>query len=320
MALSLCSTSVDNTGELACDKSRGVLKKFFIFNGAIAAADYGTQQDFFDKLVENSKLSKSDSDKIFVLSEVQEITDSSEANKEGTLNLGFKATLQEGRPAYKAKFFAGGDALKRLRTFNNQTVRILEYDANGVVWGTKSGTSFKGFQAKLFFAGNKIATGQNVEEGVVEVTVSILSVSEYFDNAYWMEIPSTANIEDVKPLIDAQLAYVSHTSNALNYSLKIAGSNLMEDYDVLADYGTLIATLDANFSASSGATTAVGTSLAITSVAYSGGYLVVTYDSTAYSAVTSGYYIKLTPPTPAQLDAADVVNLEILSVTHVKPA
>jgi len=317
MSLSLCSTSVDNTGEIACDKSRGILKKLFIFNGNIGSASYVDTTTFFNKLVTNSKLSKSDSDKIFVVNEAQEITDASEANKEGSLNLGFKTTLLEGRPAYKVKLFAGSDLLKRLRTFNNQTVRILEYDANGVVWGTKSGTNFKGFQAKLFFAGNKLATGQAVEEGIIEMTISILSTSEYFDNAYWMETPSTSNIEDVKPLIDAQLAYVSHASNVLSYSLKIAGANLMQDYDVLADYGTAIAAL--TFTAQSGATTAVGTSRAITSVAYSGGLLAVTYDSTAYAAITAGHYIKLIPPTPAVLDAADVVNLEILSVTHVKP-
>ena len=317
MALSLCSTSVANTGELACDKSRGILKKLFIFNGNIGSASYADTQTFFDKLVTNSKLSKSDADKIFVLSEVQELSDASEANKEGSLNLGFKATLQEGRPALKAKFFAGGDALKRLRTFNNQTIRVLEYDANGVVWGTKSGTNFKGFQAKLFFVGNKLATGQNIEEGVVEVTISYLSVSEYFDNAYWMETPSTSNIEDVKPLVDAQLAYVSNVSNVLKYSLKIPGSNLMEDYDVLTDYGTEIAALSASFSALSGSGTP-SVSLPITSMAMSASLLAVTYDSTAYTAATGN--IKLIPPTPAQLDAADVVNLEILSVTHTKPA
>ena len=181
MALSLCSTSVDNTGGITCDKSRGVLQKLFIFNGSIASADYATEQGLFDKLVENSKLSKDDANKVFVLNEAQELADASEANKEGSLNLGLKVTLQEGKPAYKVKFKAGADELKRLRTFNNQTIRVLEYDANGVVWGTKSGTSFKGFQANLFFTGNKIATGQNVEEGIVEVTVSILSVPEYFD-------------------------------------------------------------------------------------------------------------------------------------------
>jgi hypothetical protein len=203
MPLSLCSSSVSNTGELGCDKSRGVLKKLFIFNGAVASADYADEATFFAKLVANSKLSKSDSNKVFVLNEAQDVADASEANKEGTLGLGFKTTLIEGKPGYKVKIFAGGDLLKRLRTFNNQTVRVVEYDSNNIAWNTKSGTSAIGFQAKLFFTGNKIATGQNVEEGIVEFTVAILSTSEYFDNAYWTNLAGH-NVEDIKPLIDAQ--------------------------------------------------------------------------------------------------------------------
>lgn len=315
MALSLCSSSVANTGELACDKSRGVLKKLFIFNGSIGSSDYADEATLFAKLVANSKLTKSDGDKIFVINEAQDVADASEANKEGSLGLGFKTVLLEGKPGYKVKIFAGGDLLKRLRTFNNQTVRILEYDANNVVWGTKSGSSFQGFQAKLFFTGNKIATGQNVEEGVVEISISILSTSEYFDNAYWASMAGH-NVEDIKPLIDAQLAYVSKSSNVYKYSLKIADSNLVSDYDVLADYGTEIAGL--TFTAKSGSGTP-STALAITTVAYnvgSDGYLTVTYDSTAHTAATGN--IKLIPPTPATLDAADVTNLEILSVTHAK--
>lgn len=316
MAYSLCGTSVANTGQQECDKSRGVLKKLFIFSGSIGSASYADTQTFFDKLVTNSKLSKDATDKIFVINEAQDLADASEANKEGSLNLGFKATIQEGKPAYKVKLFAGSDLLKRLRTFNSQTVRILEYDANGVVWGTKSGTNFKGFQAKLFFTGNKIATGQNIEEGVVEVTVSILSTSEYFDNAYWMETPSTANIEDVKALLDVQLAYVSHVSNVLKYSMKINGSNLIGGYSIGATYGTEIAAL--TFTAKSGAGVPA-TALAITSVAYdaTNDLLAVTYDSTAYGTATGN--IQLIPPTPATLDAADVVDTELISVTHPKP-
>src|SRR5690349_7199970 len=134
MALSLCSSSVNNTGELACDKSRGIGKKFFIFNGSFDSSDYADEEAFFDALVANSKLSKSDSDKVFVLNEVQEISDASESDKEGSLGLGYKTILQEGRPAYRAKFFGGGDLLKRLRTFNNQTVRFIEFDSNNVAW------------------------------------------------------------------------------------------------------------------------------------------------------------------------------------------
>jgi len=314
MSLSLCTQSVDNTGELACDKSRGVLKKLLIFNGNIESADYVDQDAFLAKLVANSKLSKSDSDKVFVINEAQDLADSSEANKEGTLNLGFKTVLLEGKPAYKVKFFAGADLLKRLRTFNNQTIRIIEYDANGVFWGTKSGSNFKGFQAKLFFTGNKIATGQNVEEGVVEVTVAILSTSEYFDNDYWVE--SSGNVEDIVGLIDVKLIKISNVSNVYKIGMEIFGSNLIENYNIYDDYGTEIAAL--TFTAGTG--TNYGTPLTITSVAADANLkcLTVTFDNVEYTALAGGTVIKLTPPTPTVLDAADVTNIELLPVLLTK--
>ena len=314
MALSLCSTSVDNTGELACDKSRGVLKKIFICNGAIAEADYTDEAELFAKLVANSKLSKSDSNKLFVINEAQEIADASESNVEGTLGLGFKTTIREGKPAYTVKLFAGADLLKRLRTFNNQTVRIFEWDANGTIWGTKSGTDFKGFQAKLYFSGNKLATGQNVDEGVVTMTISILSTSEYFDNPYWAALDG--NIEDIVPLIDVPMAFVSNASNVHEISMKIADSNLIGDFNIYDDFMDAIDTL--TFTAKSGAGDPT-TALAITSVAKNATLktLTVTYDNTAYSSATGN--IKLIPPTPATLDAADVTGIEILPVTYAKP-
>jgi hypothetical protein len=316
MALSLCSTSVTNTGELACDKSKGVLQKLFLFNGSIAEADYTTAQELFDKLVANSKLSKSDANKIFVLNEVQDIARNSESNTEGTLGLGFKTIIREGRPAYTAKIFGGADLLSRLRTFNNQTVRILEYDANGVVWGTLSGTDFKGYQAKIFFSGGEIATGQNVEEGVIDVQVSILSVSEYKNNPVYVAIPDTANIEDVVPLVDVTMAFVSNSSNVHQISMKIAGANLIEDYNIYDDYMDAIDAL--TFTAQSG----VGTtpiSLPITSIVKNAtlSTLAVTYDNTAYGTAVSN--LKLIPPTPATLDAADVTGIELLPLTYAKP-
>jgi hypothetical protein len=313
-ALSLCGSSVQNTGELACDKSRGVGKKIFIFNGEIDAADYVSEDALFDQLVENSKLSKDDSDKVFVINEVQDIADSSESNVEGTLGLGFKQILREGKPVYTVKIFAGADLLKRLRTFNNQTVRILEWDANSTLWGTKSGTKFIGFQAKMFFTGNKLATGQNVEEGVVTFTLSILSTSEYIDNPYWAALEG--NIEDIKALIDVPMEYVSAASNVHQISMIIPGSNLIEGFNIYDDYMDQIDAL--TFTAKSGAGTPT-TSLAITSVVKNASLktLAVTYDNTAYGTATGN--IKLIPPTPADLDAADVTGIEILSVTYPKP-
>lgn len=316
MSYSLCGSSVANTGELACDKARGVLKKLFICNGSIAAADYADATTFFNKMVANSKLSKSDANKVFVLNEAQDLADSSNANKEGSLNLGFKTVLLEGKPGYKVKFFAGGDLLKRLRTFNNQTIRIFEYDANGTWWGTKSGTTYTGFQAKLFFTGNKIATGQNVEEGVVECDVSILSTSEYFDNPYWVE--TTGNVEDIKSLLDVTMSDDSHTTNVYKIGLNIIGSNLVAPYNIWPDYGDAIATLN-GFTAKTGA--GFATDLTITSVAADDALekLTVTFDSTAFTALPSGAQIKLIPPTPTVLDAGNVPDTEILPLIITKP-
>jgi hypothetical protein len=258
---SLCGTSVENTGQQLCDKSKGVLRKLFIFNGTIEAADYVDEDTFLDTLIGYSKLTKTDSNKVFVLPEAQDLALANEANKEGSLNLGFKATILEGRPAYKVKGFAGADLLKRLRKFNNQTIRVLEYDANGVFWGTKSGTAFKGYQARLFFDGGYIATGQNIEEGVTEFTISILSNSEYKDNSYWME--TSGNVEDITPLLDVNLTYISKSSNVYKIGMYIPGSNLIGEYNAYDEIGTAVAAL--TFTARTGAT--YGTSLAITSVA-----------------------------------------------------
>lgn len=315
MSLSLCGKSVANTGELACDKSRGILKKLLIFNGSIGASDYVDEDTFFAKLVANSKLSKDDANKIFVLNEVQDIADASDSNKEGSMGLGFKATLLEGKPGYKLKIFAGGDLLKRLRSYNNQTIRVLEYDANGVVWGTKTGTNYQGFQAKLFVTGNKIATGQNVEEGVVEISVSFLSTSEYFDNTYWMETGDN-NIEDMKALQDVVLSKISNSSNVYKIGMKINGSNLKEAYNIFDDYGAAIALR--TFTAGTG--TNYGSSLGITSVAVDNSLkcLTVTFDSTAYGNLSTGAKIKLTPPTPTTLDTNDIVGIELLSLILTK--
>ncbi len=310
MSYSLCGTSVDNTGEQACDKAKGVLSRLAIFNGLIAAADYVDQDTFFAKLVTNSKLSKSATNKFFPLPEIQEIARTSEANKEGTLNLGYKTVLLEGRPAYTVKFFGGADLLKRLKTFDNQTIRLIEYDANGVFWGTKTGTDFIGYQAKIFFKGGEMATGQNVEEGLIEATVSFLSAVEYFKNSYWME--STGNYSDITPLLDVNLTYISNATNVFKIGMTIPGSNAIGPYNIFDEHGAAIAAL--TFTAGSG--TNYGTSLPITSIAVDNTLkcLTVTFDSTAYTALSPGVKFRLNPPTPAVLDAADVTETELLSV------
>lgn len=316
----LCGSNVANTGEQECDKAKGILNggRIAIDMGTVEAADYATTSLFFNRLVAKSKLSKLDSQKLFVLPEIQDHVNAKEANKEGSLNGGFKITLQEGKPGYKIKFFGGQDLLKRLKTYDNQTVRIREFDANGVAWGTKKGTDSVGYRAKLFFTGGDAPTGQNVEEGVIECYVSILSAYEYYKNSTWVVIPADVNLTDMTALLDVQLYPISHVTNVWQIGMRINGSNLEGPYNIYDVAGAAIAAMDSDFSAGSGA--GYGTDLPITSVAVNAGLkcLTVTFDSTAYTAVTAATNFILNPPTPTELDAADVTETELLSVVLTK--
>lgn len=313
MAYSLCGSSVDNTGEQNCDKAKGVLSRIAIDNGIVAEADYASAALFHTRLVAKSKLGKKDNQKLFILPEIQDIVTNKQANQEGSLNQGFTTVLREGKPGYKIKFFGGADLLRRCKTFDNQTVRIREYDVNTVWWGTKTGTDSRGYLAKLFFTGGDAPTGQNVEEGVIECTVSILSTSEYYKNSYWID--STGNVDDLKALLDVNLRYVSHVSNVLKYAMEIPGANQIGPYNIGPEVGTEIAALAAQFTAKSAAG-----ALPITSMSYDSAnqLLAVTYDNTDYGTATGN--ITLTPPTPTQLDSGDVPETELLEVSHAKPA
>jgi hypothetical protein len=311
---SILGTSTDNTGQQEGDKSRGIIKKVFIYGGTLVPADFVDADTFLAALTAKAKLDKNDPEKVFVINESQDIADNSEANKEASLNLGFSTTLLEGKPKYTIKVFAGSDLVKRYRTFNNQSVRVIELDSNGVFWVTEVGGNARGFQAKLFFVGNKGATGQNVEEGVCTYTLSILSNSEYIDNAKWME--TTGNVEDIVPLIDVALTNISHAGNVWKIGMYIPGSNLIGAYNIFDTKGAEIAALA--FTAGTG--TNYGTPLAITSVAVDNALkaLTVTFDATAYNALAAGTKIKLIPPTPAALDAGDVPETELLPVILTK--
>ena len=315
MSYSLCGTSVANTGQQPCDLSKGVLRRVYIFNGSIAPSGYVDNLTFFNTLVANSKLPKSDGNKVFPLPEVLEIVDKSDANKEGSLNLGFKTVLLEGKPSYSFKFFGGSDLLKHLRTYNNKNVRILEYDANATFWTTTFNGNAVGYQARLFFSGGKVATGQAVEEGVINCEVSILSVTEYYENSYW--IGSTGNnVGNIEPLMDVALTNISHVSNVYKIGMQIQGSSLIGAYNVYDAMGALIAPL--TFTAGTGLN--YGTPLTITSVAVDASLkaLTVTFDSTAYGALAIGTKIQLTPPLPIVLDAANVIETKLIPVILTK--
>lgn len=308
MSANLCAQIGANTGEILCDKSKAVTKKPFIFNGSVPGVTTMDPAAFLAALVGKSVLSKLATEKVFPLPELQDIADTSEANTEGTLGLGFKTILREGKPSFDYKFFGGNSLLKQLRKFNNATVRFIEYDTQSNMWGTLSGNTFQGFRAKLFFSGGKAATGTNVEEGVITMRMSVLDTTEYIDNAKFM--PITGNINDIVGLLDVDLSEASaHVSNVYKILVQAETSQANLKINFFDDYSTLLANV-ARWEAFTGAT--FNTSLTITSVAADAANkaFTITFDTTAFGALAVGAKIKLNLKSPDILAAADITGIE----------
>ena len=106
MSISLCSTSVGNTGVIQCDVAPGIPVALIVWNdsAAITAVTGSLFQPYFEAA---SKLSKTAAGKAFIFPVVQNIEDKTEANVTGSLNQGFTTVLREGKPAYDFKVFAG---------------------------------------------------------------------------------------------------------------------------------------------------------------------------------------------------------------------
>lgn len=302
-----------NTGSIPCDFNKGILDRPLIFNGAISAAEAPTPEALFNKLVEYSKLSKGDPNKVFPLMQAQEITDQTEADTTGSLGLGYTQVLVEGKPAYEVKMFAGSAAFRQLRKWDNQIIRLVEIDKNKTIWGTKSSNNFVGYQARLKFSGNKLATGQAVEEGVVTCTISIIDTAEYFDN--FVAERFTGNVGDIVGLVDVTPRVISNVDNVYKIALEVEGVSFVSKYNIFDAQGLLIAGLGSNFSAISGTTPIPVTSVAADTALKA---LTVTYDSVAYTGLSSGATIRTVFPTVAQLDAADATGVEIEDLVHIK--
>lgn len=314
MSFSLCSTTLGNTGAILCDVSPGIPKKISVWNGskALTAIAGSLFQPFLEA---SSKKSKLDSDKLFVFPTIEDVADKSESNKEGSLNQGFKTILVEGKPGYEFKVFAGASLVPQLRKFNNQTVRVLTLDVNSRVWGTKSGANFVGAQAKIFVTGLKFATGQNVEEGVVTISVIYLDSAELNDDATFGEVDSFSGVVG---LLDVQLSeYAVHAANVFKLQALIPTAEIGESINVYDSFATPLETAG-TILAHTGAT--FSTSLAVTSitknVANKGWD--VTVEATAYGLLAASAPIRFSLANPTVLDAADVTGIEGLPVTAIK--
>lgn len=314
--LSIIGNTTSNVGQILGDANKGVIKNIVIFGGTLSAADVADSATLQAKLIANSKLAKTDTEKVYWLPEVQNFEDKAEQNTTGALNLGPTVMLKEGKAGYEIRVDGTMEFAKLLRKWNNKTIGILEYDSNRMLWGRAVGTDFKAYTAKMYVNQIRPASGQAPEEGIVTATISFLSSTEYGDQGKCLDL-SSVDTSLIATQNDAPFRYNSKASNVYHLSWGIPLGVHNSYYDVLAKFASQITSGGAAlFEAFTG--TSFGTPLTITSAVITSGELIVTFDNTEFTALGAGASIKFNSKAPSVLDAAGITDLEGVAVILTK--
>lgn len=313
MATDLCSSNLPNAGAPKCDKRRGIPRYLIIGDKQFVANDWATIATFKAALKAATLQARGTSGKLIVLPIAADVQNKTPANKTGTLNQGFTETLLEGFPAFDLGVQISNRHAQILRPLNGQDVFVFVVDDALNVWGTYTATpTWRGESAKLFIDGDNFTDGQNSK--VCTINLSFTNVIEFKMSSRYFTVDFS--VGDYGSLKDVALTLVSATTNVQNITGKITTGKVGLLLDVYADFSTGMANA-ARWTCINNQT---GAAFTITSVATnSAGYWVVTLDSTAFTALSSGDSLTLGWAAPSVLDAAGVTGVEGVSIIITKP-
>jgi hypothetical protein len=317
MALDSCLVVTGNTGGSNCDPKRGRPVKFVAGGKAFSSSEYADADTFQAALIAAFKLDNGSTSKLFPFPEIAEINPTTPASTTGNLAFGVVKRLIKGKPSYEYMVEIGWAQYQKLLAYDNKIVPVFTFDDGNNVWGYRAAAAayspntknFTGELARINIEGSGFENGTDANSGVAKITVSYLSVDDYEKRGTFINLPNLSS-GDMVGLKDVLLSeHSAHVSNVYKIKATIPLPKLSGDLNIYDEYGAILAGL--TFTAFTGAT--YGTSLAITSIAVdaTNKCLTVTFDSTAFAALSSGAKIKLVPPTVPTLDAAGVTGVEI---------
>jgi hypothetical protein len=314
MSFSICGTVGANTGAIECDVRRGIPANIVVGGAAFTEAEYATAAAFKTAFKSRLKLATGSNEKLFPFPEIQGVTNKTEAPKEGTLGLGLKEILLDGKPGYEFDVVVGTSLEKRLRKFNSQQIPVMILDQNGNIWGKlDDDNKFIGTKVLIYIVGQAFGDGNG--STMTKIQISFVSAKDFYDSAAF--VTSTLTSSDMVGLLDADLSYVSKASNVYKVKAHIATAQAGVKLSVYDQFADALASAD-KWVAKTGA--GFETTLAITTVAKDTAIKgwTITFDSTAFTALSAGASIKLSLVDPATLDAADIVDIEGVPVILTK--
>lgn len=313
MSLSLCgANSSININDIDCDGQRQLPRLLAISAGSYDSNDYADSDTFLAALIADTKLARTDSNKLIVLPVIQGTTDQTVAPKDGNLGYGLVFRLVDGRATYTFDIPMGSTSEKALKSLDGKTAGIFIYDSGQQFWGIADvAGNFSAPKWNIAVTPRPFQDGQNVK--VTQITISLVNTDDFIINAYY--VPVALNTASLKGLNDAQIIKISNTTNVYQYRVITPTTAIGRPIDLGLKFGSTLAVVSL-WLAKTGP--GFGTTLTIMSVAYSNGIYTVTYDSTAYTALSTGAKIKQALADPTALDTANVTGIEGIPVIVTK--
>lgn len=318
MSLQLCGLQGANTGGIKCAASPGKINTVGIWGGKLTPVEQLTTASRKAAFLADSKLSKTLSDKLFMLPLFLGKESKKESNQEQTLSNGLKFVTREGLPGWRFSFLTSYAQMVNLRKFNNTVVPIIMQDDQKRVWGSvDSDGNLVGRQAQLFFEGMDHVDDSQVM-GLGHVNIAFIDAIENYDDGVFVEVDFNFQTT-LKALLDVQLfEKAAAEDNVLHVSGKVNVANIAEPMDIYTEYAATLFNTGALWTAINMQT---GAAITITGIAQNAaGYGDLTLNSGAWAALATGDKVLISTVLPTALDAGGVLGIECESFIYTKPA
>lgn len=216
------------------------------------------------------------SDRILPVHGFVGIEDNTEDVGTETLGYGGIAVINEGRYDLTFRMGQGGLCLlSSLRKLNGRPVRVLLYDADGVLYGVRDGSTMKGIPVELFYAlPFTLSDGSGT---TTSFRVRLVIAPEYLNDnlAFVATRPDGFLLQEVEGLLDIKFSLAPGSSNPVVQLTGYAGCG---SQNVLQDYSSELGDVDMWIATNS----QTGADIDITSVSInSSGVATITLDSAA---------------------------------------
>src|SRR5699024_6831655 len=241
----VCAIDIANTGVGDCPLIPKHITGMFIVpkDFRLEPSDFDNLQEVLQDLAEDSN----PSDRILPIHGFVGIEDNTEDLEVETLGYGGLAPIREGRYDLTFRMGQGGVCLLRsLRKLNGRSLRVLLYDADGVLFGAQDGSDMVGIPLEMFYAlpmtlsdGSSTTTSFNVR--------LVFDASYLNDSLAFVETKTDGFLlQEISGLLDIYFMQAPGSSNPvilLTGSASCGSQNVLQEFSSeLGDVGMWVAT------------------------------------------------------------------------------